>query len=241
MLNQRCFAPQREAGRDATFEDSLTYNNNLKYKNQNALRPCDQVSNKASVPVQLLKSKKRSFFRAQEAQRSNTQRSAITLANQLACLNIWNGKKTIASYRALKGEVSPCVFQQKCSQQISFVFPQFRNKKMFWAPFQGEWELGPYPNLWQPTGLKSVHVSKIDVFLVPGLAFDREGRRLGRGGGWYDRALSKSQGLKIGLAHVSQILNTPLPEESHDVRMDMVVTEKFSFIPIKQATTESKR
>ncbi len=187
------------------------------------------------LSVQQLKSEKRSLFRAgRKARRNKTQGLAKALANQLACLNIWNGQKTIASYRALRGELSPQVFQQKHSQKACFVFPQFRNKKMFFAPFQGGWEPGPYPGLWQPAGPKSVPVSEIDVFLVPGLAFDREGRRLGRGGGWYDRALSKSRGLKIGLAPVSHILNTPLPEESHDVRMDVVVTEHFSLIPFKE-------
>ena len=86
----------------------------------------------------------------------------------------------------------------------------------------------------EPSGGEEVSLDRISVFLVPGLAFDREGRRLGRGGGHYDRVLSKAVGLKIGLAHNYQISNSALPEESHDIRMDLVVTNQFLLAPLKQ-------
>jgi 5-formyltetrahydrofolate cyclo-ligase len=62
------------------------------------------------------------------------------------------------------------------------------------------------------------------VFLIPGLAFDKAGRRLGFGGGWYDRALACFQhSLKIGIAFDCQIRDQ-VPCEPHDVKMDLVVT-----------------
>jgi 5-formyltetrahydrofolate cyclo-ligase len=63
------------------------------------------------------------------------------------------------------------------------------------------------------------------LFLVPGLAFDQRGARLGRGGGWYDRALAAHPtGTRIGLAYELQVFPT-LPEAAWDIRMDAVVTE----------------
>jgi 5-formyltetrahydrofolate cyclo-ligase len=62
---------------------------------------------------------------------------------------------------------------------------------------------------------------------VPGLAFDRKLFRLGRGRGFYDRALANTSGLKIGLASVQQISNTDIDSEEHDCPMDVVVTEKY--------------
>lgn len=63
-------------------------------------------------------------------------------------------------------------------------------------------------------------------FLVPGLAFDISGARLGRGKGFYDRYFAKNNGLKIGLAWSEQVL-ADIPVEDHDSYMDFIITEKF--------------
>lgn len=65
---------------------------------------------------------------------------------------------------------------------------------------------------------------KIDIFIVPGVAFDRMGNRLGRGGGYYDKLLAGVPSPKIGLAYSFQVL-AEVPRTSYDVPMDMVVTE----------------
>jgi 5-formyltetrahydrofolate cyclo-ligase len=64
------------------------------------------------------------------------------------------------------------------------------------------------------------------LFIVPGLAFDPRGVRLGRGGGWYDRALSRYRdGIRVGLAYDFQVV-PHLPEAAWDIRMHAVVTER---------------
>ena len=63
------------------------------------------------------------------------------------------------------------------------------------------------------------------VILVPGLAFDRNGGRMGFGKGYYDRLLESSNAVKIGLCYDFQILEK-IPTESHDVPMNFVITEK---------------
>lgn len=67
----------------------------------------------------------------------------------------------------------------------------------------------------------------LDLVLVPGLAFDRRGHRLGRGGGYFDRFLARLPGSakRVGLAFEFQLRDT-LPVESHDLPMRAVVTEK---------------
>ena len=62
----------------------------------------------------------------------------------------------------------------------------------------------------------------IDLVLVPGMAFDREGRRLGRGKGYYDRFLSTCPGRTMGVCWRTV---EEIPTEDHDIRMDAVVTE----------------
>ncbi len=79
----------------------------------------------------------------------------------------------------------------------------------------------PEPELGEP-----VAIDRIAFVVVPAMAFDLEGRRLGRGGGFYDRFLSQRgfDALTCGVALEEQILPA-LPSEPHDVPVDMVVTE----------------
>lgn len=64
---------------------------------------------------------------------------------------------------------------------------------------------------------------EIDLILVPGVAFDLRGRRLGRGKGFYDRLLAEIRGVKCGIAFDEQIAGE-IPVEAHDVRMDFILT-----------------
>ncbi|MCL6088784.1 MAG: 5-formyltetrahydrofolate cyclo-ligase [Candidatus Marsarchaeota archaeon] len=68
--------------------------------------------------------------------------------------------------------------------------------------------------------------SSIDVALIPGLAFDMQGHRLGHGLGYYDRFLPKLKCPLIGLAYDAQISAPALPREAHDHPVDYVVSEK---------------
>lgn len=67
--------------------------------------------------------------------------------------------------------------------------------------------------------------AKIDVVLVLGLAYDRQGYRLGYGGGYFDRFLARFGLPAIGLGYASQIIDA-LPHEDHDIPMSELVTEE---------------
>ncbi|NLT13431.1 MAG: 5-formyltetrahydrofolate cyclo-ligase [Clostridiales bacterium] len=66
---------------------------------------------------------------------------------------------------------------------------------------------------------------ELDFIVVPALAFDLEGYRLGRGGGYYDRFLVKTQAFTVGITR-ERLLYERLPREAHDVPVRCVVTEK---------------
>lgn len=77
----------------------------------------------------------------------------------------------------------------------------------------------------EPKRKSSVDDEKIDAVIVPGLAFDIEGHRLGYGLGYYDKLLHRlANAARIGLAYGFQVLEK-LPRESHDERMGIIVTE----------------
>lgn len=78
------------------------------------------------------------------------------------------------------------------------------------------------------------HANEDTLVIVPGVAFDMEGFRLGYGKGYYDKFLSSRRQLStMALAFACQIVDE-LPRESHDVRMDKIVTEEiiYSFLRI---------
>ena len=92
---------------------------------------------------------------------------------------------------------------------------------------------------WHPTDREPVAEARlvspeeIGLILVPGLAFTRDGRRLGRGGGFYDRYLAglSAPTVKLGVCFHGQLRET-LPEEAHDQRVDAVATERGLFSPL---------
>jgi 5-formyltetrahydrofolate cyclo-ligase len=92
-----------------------------------------------------------------------------------------------------------------------------------WCHGVGLATIAPTPS---PTAVEPVDPASVDVVVVPGLAFTPDGRRLGQGGGWYDRFLARVRPdcLTIGVAFDAQIVDD-LPTESHDVVLDLVVTE----------------
>lgn len=77
----------------------------------------------------------------------------------------------------------------------------------------------------EPSGVNGIDKDKIDLVIVPGVVFDKEGYRIGYGKGCYDIFLEGMKSKKIGLAFDAQVVDA-LPTEKHDVRMDKTITEK---------------
>lgn len=82
-------------------------------------------------------------------------------------------------------------------------------------------------NVWEPEShCPAVEIASLDLILVPGLAFTRDGRRLGRGGGYYDRLLAHPdcRAHRIGVGYDLQVVEA-IPVESHDQRVHEIITE----------------
>jgi 5-formyltetrahydrofolate cyclo-ligase len=80
-----------------------------------------------------------------------------------------------------------------------------------------------------PLQSERVHAGEVDVFVVPGVLFDRAGRRLGRGGGHYDRLLARRRAgaAAVGVAYADRVVDR-LPEDPWDVAMDWIITDQFT-------------
>jgi 5-formyltetrahydrofolate cyclo-ligase len=101
-----------------------------------------------------------------------------------------------------------------------------------WAPFDGGLAPGPR-GLSQPTGerLGLDGLRSADLILVPALAVDRSGRRMGRGGGSYDRALARATAPVVALLHDDEFIEK-VPAEAHDRPVHGVITPTAGFVAL---------
>lgn len=83
-----------------------------------------------------------------------------------------------------------------------------------------------YKKILEPIPDLTVLVEKknIDLIVVPGVVFDRQGYRIGFGGGYYDRYLSNFEGKRISIAFDEQVIET-VPKETHDLPVHILITE----------------
>ncbi|MBF0607950.1 MAG: 5-formyltetrahydrofolate cyclo-ligase [Candidatus Magnetobacterium sp. LHC-1] len=94
----------------------------------------------------------------------------------------------------------------------------------------------PEPDVSQSRRIDTEQLSRFDLIVMPGVAFDTAGGRLGYGGGFYDRLLSSMQyrhPLLVALAYTEQMVDD-IPMQEHDVRVDMIITDTGIIRPTLQ-------
>ena len=133
----------------------------------------------------------------------------------------------IALYNAIPGEVQTAGFLEKWLEKKQLLLPLIVGDDLRLLPYNGTDSLKPgIFGIMEPIEQKTtVDESEIDLIIVPGVAFDRQLNRMGRGKGYYDRLLSTLQAPKIGICFDFQLQDT-VPTESFDKKMDMIITEK---------------
>ena len=96
-----------------------------------------------------------------------------------------------------------------------------------WLKWDGKSEgLNKKGNFYEPIG-EVIDGNLIDLVIIPCLHVNREGFRLGQGGGSYDRALSKMRAFRIGLIYSGEITNEDLLIEPHDQKLNAVATPEL--------------
>ena len=153
----------------------------------------------------------------------------------LSGLPIYKKAKTVMLYYPLKGEVDILGIFRKDRMTKKFCFPVMDLIKKDLRVFEVSDLIkdlcrGPYGVLEPiPGKTKEIDIGDIDLILVPGVAFDRQRNRLGRGAGFYDRFLLRAgPGVKkVGIAFENQILDTLPINLPFDQQVDLVVTENF--------------
>jgi 5-formyltetrahydrofolate cyclo-ligase len=187
------------------------------------LKNFESIENKNSLR-QLFKQKREEFC-------SNSQNNSKAATEDL-CANLLKvlpkeSNKYWATYRAHKSEANPTAVESKVD--ISWCYPVVEGETLsFVANEASEWTLNQF-NIEEPTNKsKKIELSNIEGVLLPGLAFDLKGQRLGYGKAFYDKTLKNYSGKKIGVAYSIQITES-LPSSELDIPVDVIVTEKAIF------------
>ena len=153
----------------------------------------------------------------------------------------YDGDGAIAVYLASSEEIDLSGFiREMLARGVTVVSPRWNGEMYELAKLKGLSEghlrRGPM-NIREPAEAELVEPSDVAVWIVPGLVFTQDGKRIGYGGGWYDRLLAGAKSsLKIGVAHEFQIVHD-LPHEPHDIQLTCVVTDSLSDRHIEFAET----
>jgi 5-formyltetrahydrofolate cyclo-ligase len=158
----------------------------------------------------------------------------VRVAEQVSALPEYRDAQLIVLYAASPEELPTRELlagaqDTGCRCALPRVLPEKRLEFAI-APRWENLRLGRYGLLEPGEGSAVVALGDADLVLVPGLAFDVQGGRLGRGGGYYDRALadvvaSVGRPPIFGLAHDWQVVDA-VPGDERDVRVDGVLTER---------------
>jgi 5-formyltetrahydrofolate cyclo-ligase len=163
--------------------------------------------------------------KALEPQELEAMSSQIT-AN-IGKLAAFHSAKTVALYKAIPGEVNLETFFQNCwnlgkTTCIPIFNPTSKTYDMAVVSEETDYKTGHY-GIKEPCSPTLVSMKSIDLIAVPGVAFDSQGNRLGRGGGYYDRLLDGFSGFSAAVAFDFQILNQ-IPCDAHDRPVQAIVT-----------------
>ena len=172
------------------------------------------------------KNKLRAQIKALKASFTAEQRATASKAalKKLEQQPFFKQAQTVLLYWSLPEEVETQAFAEKWAMEKIILLPAMVEDKIQARLFTSkeDMETGAF-GIVQPIG--EAFTGKIDLTIIPGIAFDQKGNRLGRGKGFYDRFLADFPGLKCGLCWDFQLLEH-IPHETFDVKMDVIVTEK---------------
>ncbi len=155
-------------------------------------------------------------------------RASEAIIQKVQTLDAFKRAKMVALYNAIKGEVKlDALFELCWKQEKQTCIPVFNTEGNYYelAGICSETRFitGNYGIL-EPESPSLLAVESVDLIIVPGVAFDPAGNRLGRGGGYYDRLLHGFSGISTAVAFDFQLF-PHIPIDSHDIPVDFVITQ----------------
>lgn len=183
-----------------------------------------------------MKQRLREQARAQAAPKGASE----AIQRRLVAQDWWTAAFQVGIYRSTPSEpATDALWADLLARGARVAVPVRRGAEYGWGWVDGNtcWRKGAHGIL-EPVAAPPAPPGELRVIVVPGLAFDAQGGRLGHGRGHFDRLLAKTGALRIGLCFENRLVEA-VPMEPHDIRMDVVATEKrMIFAPAAAAKLE---
>lgn len=168
------------------------------------------------------------------------QGAAEAIQRRLMAEDWWAAAFHVGIYRSKANEPSTEALLEDLQMRGARVAVPMRRGAEYawgWVAADTRWRTGAN-GIPEPVDAAEALARDLRVVVVPGLAFDAQGGRLGHGRGHFDRLLAQCEALRVGLCFENRLVGS-VPMESHDVRMDVVTTEKrMIFAPTAAAKLE---
>ena len=164
-----------------------------------------------------------------ELSRAQREEAAVEICARLIEQPAWKNARSILLFAPLADEpnVRPLLHSALSGDKLT-ALPRFNAQTGHYeaavvGDLAKDFVEGKFGILEPAPSCKITDLKRLDLILVPGVAFDWQGHRLGRGKGFYDRLLAEVSGKTCGVAFDQQLVST-IPVEPHDVHLNCILT-----------------
>ncbi|KAA6330704.1 5-formyltetrahydrofolate cyclo-ligase [termite gut metagenome] len=149
---------------------------------------------------------------------------SVEIFSRLETHTIFKEARTVLLFYSLKDEPDTHSFIEKWNGEKEILLPAICGENLKLRIYNGREDLlrGAY-GIQEPSGNLFTNYASIDLAVIPGVAFDRSGNRLGRGKGYYDRLLPHIFAYKVGICFSFQLVED-IPTREFDARVDEILT-----------------
>jgi|SRR5579872_6969637 len=172
-------------------------------------------------------------------QQENKEELSRAICEKFVALSAYSAAKTVMFYVDVRTEVRTRDYLATALTHGKKIVVPWCNTggelKLFWLKSMEDLAIGMYKILEPKLELRNladrqVPVTELDLVMVPGVAFTRDGARMGHGKGYYDKLLehARADAPLVALAFECQLF-PEIPTQSHDVFMDKIITEKATY------------
>ena len=153
---------------------------------------------------------------------------SVSIFNNIENDDDFKKSKIVLAYWSMADEVHTHDFVIKWSNKKKIYLPVVVGKELEFRLFTSISDMKKDSSfgIYEPIGESLVDFSKIDYAIIPGVAFDNNNNRLGRGRAFYDRILNSINAQKIGVCFDFQMVEK-VPTESTDIKMDKVYSNSL--------------
>lgn len=151
------------------------------------------------------------------------EEETIRIWKKLEEFDEFKNAKTILLYMSIAGEVTTAEFIKKWYSKKRIVIPLVKGETLILKEYHPDKLCEGYRGIIEPSkDAISIEPSEIDLAIVPGVAFSKNGERLGRGGGFYDRLLPNIKCPKFGICYPFRIIEN-IPIDPWDEKLTAVI------------------